>query len=91
VITDPEEWSGAVERVAQSALEQGAQVAGLRVSPLRGADGNVEFLLHLRRGSGAEVTGLAATPTQDMAELVHDALARAGIAVLAPDDEVAAG
>lgn len=49
VISDPEEWAGAVGRVADSAQELGAAVAGLCVSPLRGGDGNVEFLLHLER------------------------------------------
>lgn len=77
VITDPEEWSGAVERVAVSAQEHGASIMGLRASPLRGADGNVEFLLHLQRG--------AATPGSASGEaigpLVVAALADAGLAV----------
>jgi len=49
VITDPHEWRGALERVVASAEGLGAEVAGVAVSPLRGAEGNVEFLLHLRR------------------------------------------
>jgi 23S rRNA (cytidine1920-2'-O)/16S rRNA (cytidine1409-2'-O)-methyltransferase len=51
VITDPVEWRGALERVVASAESFGGAVAGIGVSPLRGADGNVEFLLHLERGT----------------------------------------
>lgn len=49
VITDPVEWRGALERVIACAESGGAVVEGLGTSPLRGADGNVEFLLHLSR------------------------------------------
>lgn len=49
IISDPEEWRGALERVVVCAESLGAAVAGIGLSPLRGGDGNVEFLLHLRR------------------------------------------
>ena len=48
MIVDPDQWRGALERVAASALAAGARVGGLCRSPLHGADGNVEFLLLLR-------------------------------------------
>jgi 23S rRNA (cytidine1920-2'-O)/16S rRNA (cytidine1409-2'-O)-methyltransferase len=94
VITDPEEWVGAVERVVDSARNEGAELSGLRVSPLRGADGNVEFLVHLRRSGPASAGADAPSPTDDVAEQVRDALLRAGIDTTpapAPDAEVAAG
>lgn len=53
VITDPAEWRGALERVVAGAERLGATVESLAVSPLRGTEGNVEFLLHL---------GVPATP-----------------------------
>jgi 23S rRNA (cytidine1920-2'-O)/16S rRNA (cytidine1409-2'-O)-methyltransferase len=67
VITDPEEWRGALERVVASAEACGADVAGLAVSPLRGAEGNVEFLAHLRRrpGAAAVAEGPARHETSD--------------------------
>ncbi len=88
VIADPDEWVGAVERVARSARHHGAEVAGLRVSPLRGADGNVEFLLHLTRCADREpAEPLVAEPgPTEMASQVHEALARAGIEVSPADD-----
>jgi len=48
VITDPVHWRDALQRVSASVLDGGATVAGAMVSPLRGATGNTEFLLHLR-------------------------------------------
>ncbi len=49
VITDPAAWTAAVARVVHSARAAGADLVGLDVSPLRGAEGNVEFLAQLRR------------------------------------------
>lgn len=50
VITDPDLWSEAVRVVAEAAGSLGVGVLGAVPSPLRGAEGNVEFLLHLRPG-----------------------------------------
>ena len=49
VIRDPDVRRRVVEEVATAAVEQGADRMGEMESPLTGADGNVEFLLHLRR------------------------------------------
>lgn len=49
VISDPELWKQSVLRVSTAAADAGACIMGLMCSPLRGADGNVEFLLHLLR------------------------------------------
>ncbi len=57
VIVDPDQWRGALERVAGSALAAGARVDGLCRSPLHGADGNVEFLLLLRPDPDARSAG----------------------------------
>ncbi len=48
VIRDPEEWSGALLRVGAALEAGGATMMGAMVSPLRGADGNVEFFVHCR-------------------------------------------
>lgn len=50
VITDPAIWSDAVQAVAESAGAAGAGALAAMPSPLRGAEGNVEMLLHLRVG-----------------------------------------
>jgi 23S rRNA (cytidine1920-2'-O)/16S rRNA (cytidine1409-2'-O)-methyltransferase len=48
VIRDPAVWEQAVEGVAAAFVSQGAAMIDSMRSPLTGADGNVEFLLHLR-------------------------------------------
>jgi 23S rRNA (cytidine1920-2'-O)/16S rRNA (cytidine1409-2'-O)-methyltransferase len=48
VIRDPALWSQALLDVLGALSDQGAAMMGLMVSPLTGADGNVEFLAHFR-------------------------------------------
>ena len=42
----------AVDAVARAATDAGFEVAGETESPITGADGNVEYFLHLRLGTG---------------------------------------
>lgn len=46
VIRDPEVWVRVLDEMIDAAIEEGASMMGLMVSPLRGSDGNVEFFLH---------------------------------------------
>jgi 23S rRNA (cytidine1920-2'-O)/16S rRNA (cytidine1409-2'-O)-methyltransferase len=48
VIRDPKVRGDTLERVLQDLSRQGFRVLGVVESPLAGADGNVEFLAHLR-------------------------------------------
>jgi 23S rRNA (cytidine1920-2'-O)/16S rRNA (cytidine1409-2'-O)-methyltransferase len=48
VIRDPEVWERVVAEVAAAFASEGSDMIGTMRSPLTGADGNVEFLLHLR-------------------------------------------
>jgi len=48
VIADPEVWARVLREVSGALGGHGAAIMGLMTSPLRGADGNVEFLLHGR-------------------------------------------
>jgi len=50
VVTDPGLWRTVLGQVADAAVAEGAGVQGCAPSPITGGDGNVEFLLHLRRG-----------------------------------------
>jgi 23S rRNA (cytidine1920-2'-O)/16S rRNA (cytidine1409-2'-O)-methyltransferase len=53
VIRDPDVWRRVLDE-ARSALEgRGAAMMDVMVSPLKGADGNVEFLVHVRAHAGA--------------------------------------
>lgn len=51
VIRDPDVWRRVLLEVASAWQSQGATMMGVMVSPIRGADGNVEFLAHLRPGT----------------------------------------
>ncbi|WP_022872892.1 TlyA family RNA methyltransferase [Nesterenkonia alba] len=51
VITDPELRRAAVEGVMEAADSAGLEFHGLARSGLAGQDGNLEFFLHLRRGT----------------------------------------
>ncbi len=61
VIRDPEVWRRALLGACRAADGAGAAIMGVMVSPLTGAEGNVEFLLHADVRRGAE--GLAALET----------------------------
>ncbi|MDR1817410.1 MAG: TlyA family RNA methyltransferase [Puniceicoccales bacterium] len=58
VIRDGHEREKAVERVLAFVRENltGAEIAGVTESPIRGGDGNIEFLLALRRPADAPAT-----------------------------------
>ncbi len=47
VVREPEIWRRVLGEVATTARTEGAAIMGCMVSPLLGADGNVEFFLHL--------------------------------------------
>ena len=46
-------WLGALEGVASALADAGTGIMGAMASPLTGAAGNVEFLVHARKGCGA--------------------------------------
>ena len=61
VIRDPEVWRRALIGVWRAVVDAGAAIMGVMVSPLTGAEGNVEFLLHadVRPGAGGRVDAAA--------------------------------
>jgi 23S rRNA (cytidine1920-2'-O)/16S rRNA (cytidine1409-2'-O)-methyltransferase len=71
VITDPEVWRRTLAEVIAAMAGQRATIMGAMVSPLRGADGNVEFPVH------ATAPGQAAPPQQPT--LAHAALVDAAV------------
>ncbi len=70
VIRDPAVWRRVLDEVSATLAGVGAAIMGAMASPLRGADGNVEFLLHARRTTGI-------TPPPDLDALVAEAVAAA--------------
>ena len=57
VIRDPEVWRRAILGVCGAFVDAGAAIMGVMVSPLTGAEGNVEFLLHADARRGADGLG----------------------------------
>ena len=53
VIRDPALWLGALEGVASALHDAKTGIMGAMVSPLTGSAGNVEFLVHARKGMAA--------------------------------------
>ena len=70
VIRDAAVWRRVLENVASSIRDHGAVMMGGMVSPLLGADGNVEFLVHARPHSAG------ARDVIDLGALVADAQAK---------------
>ena len=48
IIRDPDLWRSALDGVCSALTGAGAAIIGVMVSPLRGAEGNVEFLIHAK-------------------------------------------
>lgn len=69
VISDPVIWQRVLAEVLGTLEGLGAANMGLMVSPLRGADGNVEFLLHALAPGGRSVS----MPTDGLVEAaIHE-------------------
>jgi len=73
VIRDPDAWRRALGDVASAMEAERAAIMGAMVSPLTGADGNVEFLVHVR--AHPEHGPLAPV---DLDAVVDEAAARGG-------------
>jgi 23S rRNA (cytidine1920-2'-O)/16S rRNA (cytidine1409-2'-O)-methyltransferase len=72
VIRDPGLWAEVLEAIASTLVGHRAAMMGIMVSPLTGADGNVEFLAHLH--AHTDDTGRAV----DVAGVVDEAVGRHG-------------
>lgn len=72
VIRDPEVWRRALLEVCRAVVGAGAAIMGVMVSPLTGAEGNVEFLLHADVRPGADgLEGLDVAVDQAVADAVR--------------------
>jgi 23S rRNA (cytidine1920-2'-O)/16S rRNA (cytidine1409-2'-O)-methyltransferase len=57
VIRDPDVWRRVLGEVATAFADAGGAIMEAMVSPLRGADGNAEFLVHVRRAPDPTAPG----------------------------------
>ncbi|MCY3850927.1 MAG: TlyA family RNA methyltransferase [Acidimicrobiaceae bacterium] len=48
IVRDPAIWRRTLSEVSEALMDRGAAIMGAMASPITGADGNVEFLLHAR-------------------------------------------
>jgi 23S rRNA (cytidine1920-2'-O)/16S rRNA (cytidine1409-2'-O)-methyltransferase len=55
VVRDPRVRRDAIDRVASAAAAAGAGTLAVMASPITGPAGNVEFLLHARRGAATTI------------------------------------
>ena len=84
VVRDPALWSGALEGVASALVSAGTGIMGVMPSPVTGASGNVEFLLHARKGESAGPGGIASSPGS-LASLIAGAVFEAEKRLAAAD------
>jgi 23S rRNA (cytidine1920-2'-O)/16S rRNA (cytidine1409-2'-O)-methyltransferase len=76
VIRDPAVWRRVLDEVLIALRATGAAIMGAMVSPLTGADGNVEFLVHARAATAAvadRTATCAATAVDEALALVDQA------------------
>jgi len=81
IVRDPSAWLAALERVSGAVRRCGWAVEGVTPSPLRGASGNVEFLMHLRPVGVTDGDPAAARTAIILAEAVGAAAEREGLTV----------
>jgi 23S rRNA (cytidine1920-2'-O)/16S rRNA (cytidine1409-2'-O)-methyltransferase len=76
VIRDPAVWRRVLDEVVTALRATGAAIMGVMVSPLTGADGNVEFLVHARAttdGHGGPTGARVAAAVDEALALVDEA------------------
>jgi len=72
MIRDPEVWRRALLEVCRAVVGAGAAIMGVMVSPLTGAEGNVEFLLHaVARRDAQGLAEFDATVDRAVADATH--------------------
>lgn len=70
VIRDPEQWRAALDRVLEAATTAGLAPQSAVPSALKGAQGNVEFFLHLQKGGEPSVVDSAQVVSQVNSQVV---------------------
>jgi len=73
VVKDPKVHEEVINTIIASSLELGYSVAGLSFSPIKGPEGNIEYLLYLVNGS-----------TENKPEIIVPAIVESAHATLSP-------
>jgi 23S rRNA (cytidine1920-2'-O)/16S rRNA (cytidine1409-2'-O)-methyltransferase len=85
VIRDAGVWRRVLDEVSSDLVSHGASIMGAMVSPLTGADGNVEFVVVGRAPGGGAAEALAGRPPLDASGLA--AALDAAVAAATPEAE----
>jgi hypothetical protein len=76
VVRDPAVWHAALEGVTSALHHAGTGIMGAMVSPLTGPAGNVEFLVHARKGPTTDHAA-ATDHALDVGRLLSDTVSEA--------------
>ncbi len=72
VVRDPEVHIEVIQKIISLTEENGFGVVGLDYSPIKGPEGNIEYLIHLKKNMESMVSSSAA---KEVAKAAHEALA----------------
>ena len=74
VVRDPKVHEEVIHKVIDFALENGFSVHNLSYSPIKGPEGNIEYLVHLKNHEEGTVCDHAQVDPKDIVEQAHQAL-----------------
>lgn len=72
VVRDPAVHADVVRSICDLALESGFSVLNLDFSPIKGPEGNIEYLMHIKKSEASEF--LAQTDAEELVRLSHEKL-----------------
>ncbi|MBQ7066275.1 MAG: TlyA family RNA methyltransferase [Lachnospiraceae bacterium] len=74
VVTDKSVHKEVIERIMEFAADMGFEILGLSYSPIKGPEGNIEYLIHIRK-TVLEKTTAPTTLINEVVEAAHGSLA----------------
>ncbi len=74
VVRDPKVHEEVIAAVAEYAARTGFELLGLDHSPIRGPEGNIEYLLYMKKSGEFREEGLSAKEIRDVVGRAHEAL-----------------
>ena len=80
VVRDPATHRQVIEAVCSFALETGFSISGLTFSPVKGPEGNIEYLIYLKKS--APLQRPEAIEIDEVVTLAHRSLEKSGRAIL---------
>lgn len=72
VVRDPQVHVEVVENIVNFALENGFDVKNLDFSPIKGPEGNIEYLMHIQKSENAQK--MCEITPEELVELSHGEL-----------------